>query len=326
MNRSGYDVRLAAGTITAGGTLGILIPPSIMLVVMGPVLEIPVIDLFAAAIIPGIMLASLYAGYAMIRCWMNPNLGPILPEDQQPVTSKLYWLEAIIVIGSILALFTFMVMGLSGSFSGLFPFANLIVPAAWGAVMIYGSRWVESTSLLVSSSLTCGMNFLWVWCRRQRGGFRSWLNPVWLGYTNRRCGLWCIWCIITDTGLWPVYLGRVLSGTTQDARDFSAYPVSGGGIKFLRGSVLASWYANLADRIFAVMGYVFYHDFDHYHGDDLPSWLAAGMGAYCADYRAYSYSCAGEAGYQSDMVWHSGCGKSSDGVAQSACRALGLFP
>ena len=48
-NRSGYNVRLAAGTITAGGTLGILIPPSIMLVVMGPVLEIPVIDLFAAA-------------------------------------------------------------------------------------------------------------------------------------------------------------------------------------------------------------------------------------------------------------------------------------
>ena len=60
MNKSGYDVRLAAGTITAGGTLGILIPPSIMLVVMGPVLEVPVTDLFAAAIVPGILLASLY--------------------------------------------------------------------------------------------------------------------------------------------------------------------------------------------------------------------------------------------------------------------------
>ena len=59
MNKSGYDVRLAAGTITAGGTLGILIPPSIMLVVMGPIMEIPVTDLFAAAIIPGIMLAML---------------------------------------------------------------------------------------------------------------------------------------------------------------------------------------------------------------------------------------------------------------------------
>ena len=63
MNRSGYDVKLAAGTITAGGTLGILIPPSIMLVVMGPIMEIPVIDLFAAAIFPGILLATLYAAY-----------------------------------------------------------------------------------------------------------------------------------------------------------------------------------------------------------------------------------------------------------------------
>ena len=83
MNKSGYDVRLAAGTITAGGTLGILIPPSIMLVVMGPIMEIPVTDLFAAAIIPGIMLALLYAAYVTIRCAMNPSLGPTLaPEDR----------------------------------------------------------------------------------------------------------------------------------------------------------------------------------------------------------------------------------------------------
>ncbi len=84
MNRSGYDVRLAAGTITAGGTLGILIPPSIMLVVMGPVLEIPVTDLFAAAIIPGIMMAVLYLVYSVGRCWIDPSLGPPLPEDMIP--------------------------------------------------------------------------------------------------------------------------------------------------------------------------------------------------------------------------------------------------
>ncbi|MDX1433110.1 MAG: TRAP transporter large permease subunit, partial [Gammaproteobacteria bacterium] len=83
MNQSKYDVRLAAGTITAGGTLGILIPPSIMLVVMGPILEVPVTDLFAAAIIPGILLASLYTGYALLRCHLNPALGPPLaPEDR----------------------------------------------------------------------------------------------------------------------------------------------------------------------------------------------------------------------------------------------------
>ncbi|MEJ2576021.1 MAG: TRAP transporter large permease subunit [Gammaproteobacteria bacterium] len=84
MNRSGYDVKLSAGTITAGGTLGILIPPSIMLVVMGPVLEVPVTDLFAAAIIPGIMLALMYTAYALIRCSINPSLGPALPEDERP--------------------------------------------------------------------------------------------------------------------------------------------------------------------------------------------------------------------------------------------------
>ena len=83
MNKSGYDVRLAAGTITAGGTLGILIPPSIMLVVMGPVLEVPVTDLFAAAIIPGVMMAFLYAVYAVGRCMINPKLGPPLAVEDR---------------------------------------------------------------------------------------------------------------------------------------------------------------------------------------------------------------------------------------------------
>jgi len=93
MNRSNYDVKLAAGTITAGGTLGILIPPSIMLVVMGPVLEVPVTDLFAAAIIPGIMMAALYAAYVMIRCWINPALGPVLPVEERADDMKVVFME-----------------------------------------------------------------------------------------------------------------------------------------------------------------------------------------------------------------------------------------
>jgi tripartite ATP-independent transporter DctM subunit len=86
MNRSKYDVRLAAGSITAGGTLGILIPPSIMLIVMGPVLEVPVTDLFAAALVPGVMLAAIYAAYALVRCWINPKLGPPLPVEDRPTS------------------------------------------------------------------------------------------------------------------------------------------------------------------------------------------------------------------------------------------------
>lgn len=93
MSESGYDVRLAAGTITAGGTLGILIPPSIMLVVMGPVLEVPVTDLFAAAILPGVMMAVLYLAYALGRCWLNPSLGPPLRDDQIPGDRSHVWRE-----------------------------------------------------------------------------------------------------------------------------------------------------------------------------------------------------------------------------------------
>ncbi len=116
MNRSNYDVKLAAGTITAGGTLGILIPPSIMLVVMGPVLEVPVTDLFAAAIVPGVMLACLYTAYSLIRCWVNPALGPPLPEDERPQTSGRMWLEfiaAIVVPAVLFAVVTVVVHGVS---------------------------------------------------------------------------------------------------------------------------------------------------------------------------------------------------------------------
>ena len=93
MIRTGYDTKLSAGLICAGGTLGILIPPSIMLVVMGPVLEIPVTDLFAAAIIPGILLAFLYAAYTTLRCFLDPKLGPVLPKNEQPKNMAKVWYE-----------------------------------------------------------------------------------------------------------------------------------------------------------------------------------------------------------------------------------------
>ncbi len=93
MIRSGYDVKLSSGLIAAGGTLGILIPPSIMLVVMGPVLEVPVTSLFAAAVVPGILLATLFTGYAMVRCMINPKLGPPLPQEERAVNMAELWVE-----------------------------------------------------------------------------------------------------------------------------------------------------------------------------------------------------------------------------------------
>jgi tripartite ATP-independent transporter DctM subunit len=86
MMRSGYDVRLSAGTICAGGTLGILIPPSVMLVVMGPTLQVSVARLYAGAILPGLLLATLYLGYTLLRVWMKPSLGPPLPAEELDVS------------------------------------------------------------------------------------------------------------------------------------------------------------------------------------------------------------------------------------------------
>jgi len=83
MKRSGYDIRLSAGAITAGGTLGILIPPSVMLIVMGPVVGVPTTDLFAAAVFPGLLLATIYIAYCLGRCHLDPSLGPPLPMEER---------------------------------------------------------------------------------------------------------------------------------------------------------------------------------------------------------------------------------------------------
>jgi tripartite ATP-independent transporter DctM subunit len=83
MIKTGYDARLSAGAITAGGTLGILIPPSVMLIVMGPVLGVSVADLYAAAFGPGFLLAGLYLSYLAGRAFINPKLGPPVPKEER---------------------------------------------------------------------------------------------------------------------------------------------------------------------------------------------------------------------------------------------------
>ena len=91
MLKRGYDKALSCGTICAGGTLGILIPPSIMLVVYGPMAGVSVGRLFMAAIIPGLILSALYVVYIIVRCFLNPELGPALPLEQRqlPLGKKL---------------------------------------------------------------------------------------------------------------------------------------------------------------------------------------------------------------------------------------------
>jgi tripartite ATP-independent transporter DctM subunit len=85
MLRAGYDTRLSSGVICAGGTLGILIPPSIMLIVYGAAAGESVVRLYAAALLPGMLLAGLYIVYVVARAILNPSLAPKLPRDQTDV-------------------------------------------------------------------------------------------------------------------------------------------------------------------------------------------------------------------------------------------------
>src|SRR4029450_10344959 len=92
MLRAGYDVKLAAGVITAGGTLGILIPPSGMIIVYAAVAGQSVVKLYAAAMFPGFFLALLYLVYVIGWALIDPKIAPPLPEDQMKVDIP-PWLE-----------------------------------------------------------------------------------------------------------------------------------------------------------------------------------------------------------------------------------------
>jgi TRAP-type mannitol/chloroaromatic compound transport system permease large subunit len=85
MLRAGYDVRLSAGAITAGGCLGILIPPSVMLIVYGATAGVSVVQLYAGAFFPGLMLAGLYIVYVVIIARLKPQLAPALSEEGRRV-------------------------------------------------------------------------------------------------------------------------------------------------------------------------------------------------------------------------------------------------
>src|SRR6185295_14227962 len=85
MLKAGYNIKVSAGAVTAGGCLGILIPPSVLLIVYGATAGVSVVQLYAGAFFPGIMLALLYVGYIIILAKVKPSLMPPLPESERRV-------------------------------------------------------------------------------------------------------------------------------------------------------------------------------------------------------------------------------------------------
>jgi tripartite ATP-independent transporter DctM subunit len=127
MLKAGYDKKLASGIIAAGGTLGILIPPSIMLIVYAATAGVSVVKLYAAALIPGFLLAGLYLVYIVLRVVFNPSLAP-KPKDADHVT---FWIGFKLLLTAFFPL-AFLIVAVLGSI--LFGLATPSEAAAMGAL------------------------------------------------------------------------------------------------------------------------------------------------------------------------------------------------
>ncbi len=159
--RRGYDKVMVTGVIQAGSSLGILVPPSVVLVLYGMIARQPVGQLWLAGVFPGLLMASLFIVYIAVRCWLQPNLGPVLPADERNVSlrEKLRLLQA-----GILPFFIFFMM--TGLF--LMGYTSLVESSAVGAVaatlaaLVKGRLTRTVLHDTVRKSLAVSCMFMWI--------------------------------------------------------------------------------------------------------------------------------------------------------------------
>ena len=123
MLKAGYDKGLASGTVAASGTLGQIIPPSIILIILGDVMSVSVGELFMGAVLPGLVLVGLYIAYILIKAYLNPHAAPILKDIQKVSTKE--------IIVSIVPPLLLMVSVLGSIFAGI---ASPTESAAFGVI------------------------------------------------------------------------------------------------------------------------------------------------------------------------------------------------
>ncbi|HEY5380242.1 MAG TPA: TRAP transporter large permease [Pseudolabrys sp.] len=155
MRRAGYDERLALGSVVAGGTLGILIPPSVMLIFYGLTAVQSIPQLFAAGMIPGLLLAALQIGVIKIATWLKPHWAPVSP--------RLPWSERLAASLGMWKLLFIFALSIGGIYAGWFSpteaaavgtFVTILLAAAGGQLTV--RKLIES---LVEASRTTAMLF-----------------------------------------------------------------------------------------------------------------------------------------------------------------------
>ena len=158
MVRSGYDAKLSAGAIAAGGTLGILIPPSVMLVVMGPTIGVPVNALYASAFGPGLLLAAMYIVYCLVRSHLKPELGPPVPLAER-VTDKVELVREFLI--GVVPLTLLIGFTLGSILAGLATPTEAASCGAVGATVLAAAyrklTWKALTSAAMSTMITSSM-------------------------------------------------------------------------------------------------------------------------------------------------------------------------
>ena len=115
MRKRGYKNDIAIGCITAGGSLGILIPPSVLMIILALTAKLSVGQLFIAGILPGMLLSGLFVGYILIRCYIQKDLGPAVPPDSRlPAAERFRLMRALLLpVGPIFAVMGSMFFGLA---------------------------------------------------------------------------------------------------------------------------------------------------------------------------------------------------------------------
>ena len=161
MLRLNYDRGLAIGTICAGGSLGTMIPPSIVLIIYGLTAGVDIGRLFVATIVPGLLLATIYIGYIVVRCRLNPALGPPAPPEERNLPRA----EKVRLIGG-LVLPLGVAGGVLGSiYLGVASVSEAAGMGAVGAILSAAARrelnWPMLRDALYQTMNTCGM-LLWI--------------------------------------------------------------------------------------------------------------------------------------------------------------------
>lgn len=150
MLKRGYDHKIAIGSIMAGGTLGILIPPSILAILYAVVAQQSVGELYLGSVIPGLMLSSLYIAYVLIRSWLNPSLGPPIPEGERiSLGEKLRLLKGLIAPLILVALVLGLLFGGIATpveAAGIGSFGAIVVALMHGKFSIGGLREASITT------------------------------------------------------------------------------------------------------------------------------------------------------------------------------------